>query len=148
MYPGPADPDYGAFLVPLVDALRRRGHELELAVLTARARGLRKYFILERRARAVAARLRPEVVYAHFLVPTGLVADLAARAPLVVTAHGRDVRNVGAIPGVRLATRAVVRRASAVVAVSHYLRSELERRIPDAQGKVSVVDCGVDLDRF
>ncbi len=30
----------------------------------------------------------------------GLLAALATRAPLVVTAHGRDVRNVGSIPGV------------------------------------------------
>ena len=42
---------------------------------------------------------RPDVVWAHFLVPTGLIASKVA-APLVVTAHGRDVRNVGAFPGV------------------------------------------------
>jgi glycosyltransferase involved in cell wall biosynthesis len=148
MWPGPDDPDHGAFLVPLVDALRRRGHELELAVLTSRAGGMRKYATLARRARQAARRLRPDVVYAHYLVPTGLVADVASRAPLVVTAHGRDVRNVGSIHGVKAATRAVVRRAVAIVAVSHYLRRELEREIPDARGKVSVVDCGVDLDRF
>ena len=148
MYPGPDDPDHGAFLVPLVGALRRRGHVVELAVLTARAGGSRKYLSLARRARQAARRLRPDVVYAHYLVPTGLIGDLASRAPLVVTAHGRDVRNVGSIRGVKLATRAVVRRAVAIVAVSHYLRRELERRIPDARGKVSVVDCGVDLDQF
>jgi len=82
-------------------------------------------------------------------VPTGLIGALAGRrAPLVVTAHGRDVRNIGTIPGVRLATKLVVRRASAVVAVSDYLRRELEAKIPDARGKVEVIDCGVDLERF
>jgi len=55
MYPGPDDPDHGAFLVPLVEALRRRGHELELAVLTSRAGGRRKYVTLARRARAAGA---------------------------------------------------------------------------------------------
>ena len=54
-------------------------------------------------AREAARRFRPDVVYAHFLVPTGLVAALASSAPLVVTAHGRDVRNVGAIRGHRRA---------------------------------------------
>jgi glycosyltransferase involved in cell wall biosynthesis len=65
-----------------------------------------------------------------------------------VTAHGRDVRNVGAFPGIRSATRFVVRRAAAVVAVSDYLRAELETKVPEARGKVEVVDCGVDLERF
>jgi glycosyltransferase involved in cell wall biosynthesis len=148
MYPGADDPDHGAFLVPLVEALRRRGHELELAVLTRRAGGRRKYFALAPRARAAARSFRPDVVYAHYLVPTGLIADLASRAPLVVTAHGRDVRNIGSIRGVKLATQVVVRRAVAIVAVSHYLRRELESRVPEARGKVSVIDCGVDLERF
>ena len=129
MWPGPDDPDHGAFLVPLVDALGRRGHELDLAVLTSRGGGRAKYLKLFREARAVARRTKPDVVYAHYLVPTGLIADLASRAPLVVTAHGRDVRNVGTVRGVKTATEAVVRRAHTVIAVSHYLRRELEARV-------------------
>jgi glycosyltransferase involved in cell wall biosynthesis len=35
-----------------------------------------------------------------------------------------------------------------VVAVSHYLRRELEAKIPAARGKTQVVDSGVDLERF
>ena len=148
MYPGPDDPDLGVFVAQLERALRERGHELELAVLDRRAGGKRRYVELARHARAAAQRFRPDVVYAHFLVPSGLAAALASRAPLVVTAHGRDVRNVGAIPGVAAATRYVVRRAAAVVAVSDYLRAELEAKIPQARGKTHVVDSGVDLDRF
>lgn len=148
MYPGPQDPDLGAFLVPLVDALRARGHEIELAVLNTRAGGKRRYLELLRRARKAARRTKPEVVYAHFLVPTGFIGMLASRAPLVVTAHGQDVANVGTVRGIRLATRVVVRDATAIVAVSHYLRRELEKQVPDARGKVKVVDCGVDLQRF
>lgn len=148
MYPGPADPDFGAFLVPLEEALRRRGHEIERAVLTSRAGGRRRYFELLRRARDAARRSRPDVIYAHFLVPTGVIAMLTSRAPLVVTAHGQDVANIGSIRGVRSATRLVVRHATAVVAVSHYLRRELEAKVPESRGKVTVVDCGVDLERF
>ena len=148
MYPGPSDPDLGVFVAQIERALRERGHELELAVLDRRAGGKRRYVELARHARAAAQRFRPDVVYAHFLVPSGLAAALASRAPLVVTAHGRDVRNVGAIPGVAAATRYVVRRAAAVVAVSDYLRVELEAKIPQARGKSYVVDSGVDLDRF
>jgi len=148
MYPGDAEPDYGVFVRQLELALAERGHEIEHAVLTSRSGGMRKYARLARRTVEAARRFRPDLVYAHFLVPTGLIAALASRAPLVVTAHGQDVANIGERAGVRAATSAVVRRASAVIAVSDYLRRELERKIPAAQGKTEVVDCGVDLERF
>ena len=148
MYPGPEDPDLGVFVAQLERALRARGHELELAVLDSRGGGKRRYATLAARAFRKARRFRPDVVYAHFLVPTGLAAALASKAPLVVTAHGRDVRNVGAVPGIRALTRFTVRRAAAVIAVSDYLRRELEAKVPEARGKTEVIDSGVDLERF
>jgi glycosyltransferase involved in cell wall biosynthesis len=148
MYPGPEAPDHGVFVKGIADALEERGHELERAVLLTRAGGRRRYAGLFAKTVRAARRFRPDVVYAHFLVPTGLLAGLATRAPLVVTAHGRDVRNVGSIPGVRAATRRVARRATTLVAVSDYLRRELEARVPEARGKTEVADCGVDLRLF
>jgi glycosyltransferase involved in cell wall biosynthesis len=148
MYPGSADPDLGVFVRQLEQALAERGHEIERAVLDRRAGGRRRFAVLARRTLAAARRFHPDVVYAHFLVPTGLIAALAGRAPLVVTAHGRDVRNVGSFPGIRAATRFVVRRAAAVVAVSEYLRTELEAKVPEAREKTHVVSSGVDLERF
>jgi glycosyltransferase involved in cell wall biosynthesis len=148
MYPGPDAPDHGVFVKQIADALEERGHELERSVLVTRAGGRRRYATLYARAARAARRFRPDVVYAHFLVPTGLLAGLATRAPLVVTAHGRDVRNVGSIPGVRAATRAVARRATTLVAVSDYLRTELEERVPEARGKTETANCGVDLRLF
>ena len=144
MYPGPADPDLGVFVRQLEVALLQRGHEIELAVLDSRGGGKRRYAELARRVHAAS---RPDVVYAHFLVPSGLIA-LKADAPLVVTAHGRDVRNVGSIAGIAALTAIVVRRAAAVIAVSDYLRRELECKLPGARGKTSVIDSGVDLERF
>jgi len=144
MYPGPDDPDLGTFVAQMERALRDRGHEIDLAVLDRRSGGKLRFVELARRVRAAR---RPDVVWAHFLVPTGLIASRVA-APLVVTAHGRDVRNVGAFPGVARLTRSVVRRATTVIAVSDYLRRELEERVPEARGKTEVVDSGVDLERF
>ena len=92
-------------------------------MLDRRAGGKRRF--LELRAARPRAPRRPDVVWAHFLVPAGLFAR-EVDAPLVVTAHGRDVRNIGALPGVAALTRRVVRRASTVIAVSEYLRRELE----------------------
>jgi glycosyltransferase involved in cell wall biosynthesis len=144
MYPGPADPDLGTFVAQLEQALRERGHDVDLAVLDRRSGGKRRYLELRRRVRRART---PDVVWAHFLVPAGLFAA-EVDAPLVVTAHGRDVRNVGEIPGVAALTRRVVRRASTVIAVSNYLRRELETKIPEARGKIEVVNSGVDLSRF
>jgi len=148
MYPGDSEPDYGVFVRSLEQALEARGHTIERVVLTSRAGGKAKYARLGALTVAAARRFRPDVIYAHFLVPTGLLAGLASRAPLVVTAHGQDVANIGSIPGIRSATAAVVRRANAVIAVSDYLRRELEAKVPAARGKTHVVDSGVDLQRF
>jgi glycosyltransferase involved in cell wall biosynthesis len=148
MYPGPDDPDLGVFVANLERELAARGHELERAVVDTRAGGSARHLRLLRDARRVARRFEPDVAYAHFLVPAGLAAALATRAPLVVTAHGQDVANIGAKPGVRAATRRVVRRAATVIAVSRWLRDQLEAAIPDARGKTEVIDCGVDLVRF
>ena len=145
MYPGPTDPDLGVFVAQMERALAERGHQIDRAVIDRRAGGKRRYLDLARAARRAR---RPDVVYAHFLVPAGLIAAFAQRAPLVVTAHGRDVRNIGSIPGVNAATRLTVRRAVTVIAVSDYLRRELEAKLPDARGKTEVVDSGVDLERF
>ncbi len=144
MYPGPDGPGLGTFVAQLEHALRERGHDVDLAVIDRRAGGKRRFLELRRRVRAAE---RPDVVWAHFLVPAGLIAT-QVDAPLVVTAHGRDVRNVGAIPGMAALTARVVRRASAVIAVPEYLRGELETKLPAARGKTEVVNSGVDLDRF
>ena len=115
MYPGPNTPSFGTFVADLEAALAARGHELERAVVAdgaARARHLS----LARDVVSAARRFRPDVVYAHFLVPAGLLAALAGAVPAILTAHGQDVANAGSSHAVRLATRLAVRRAAGVVA--------------------------------
>jgi glycosyltransferase involved in cell wall biosynthesis len=148
MYPSAAEPDFGVFVADLERELVSFGHEVERAVLDSRGGGPLRHLRLALATARAARRFRPDVVYAHVLVPAGLWAALLGRAPLVVTAHGQDVANIGRIPGVRAATRFVVRRASAVIAVSGYLRGLLEERLPGARAKTHVIDCGVDLERF
>ena len=147
MYPGPDAPELGTFVADLERALRERGHELERAVVDARG-GRVRHAALARDVVMAARRFRPDVAYAHFLVPAGLLAVLAGRAPTVVTAHGQDVENAAGSRVVRAATRLTVRRAAGVVAVSRWLASRLETVAPEARGRIEVIDCGVDLDRF
>jgi len=151
MYPSAAAPDFGVFVQGLERQLAARGHEFERVVLDRRGGGKLRHARLGVRAIRVARRFRPDVVYAHFLFPTGfsgLLAARGARAPLVVTAHGQDVANLTEYPFVRPFGRRVVAGAAAVIAVSGWLRDRLVRSAPAAAGKTEVVDCGVDLERF
>ncbi len=147
MYPGPDAPELGTFVADLERGLEQRGHEIARAVV-ARRGGRSRHLVLARDVVVTARRFRPDVVYAHFLVPAGLLATLAGRAPVVLTAHGQDVENAVTSRVVRAATRLAVRRAAAVVAVSGWLLGRLEAAVPEARGRTEVIDCGVDLERF
>jgi glycosyltransferase involved in cell wall biosynthesis len=147
MYPGPDAPDLGTFVAELEAGLAARGHELARAVVDRRG-GRSRHLALAYDVVATARRFRPDVVYAHFVVPAGLLAVLGGRAPVVLTAHGQDVANAERSGAVRAATRFAVRRAAAVVAVSDWLRIRLEAVVPEVAGRVEVIDCGVDLQRF
>ena len=151
MYPGPADPDLGAFVAQIERELVAQGHRVERAVIDRRGGRPTKYARLLADALRTARSFRPDVVFGHFLVPAGAIAAAVAaagRLPVVLMAHGRDVRNVGEIPGVGLVTRLAVARAATVIANSAYLRAELLDRVPALAGRVEVIDCGVDLERF
>lgn len=142
MWPGPKDPDLGTFVEQIARELQRLGHEVDHAVLDTRRGGpLRHLRLLGRTVRA----RRPDVAFAHFLVPTGLSALLGTRAPLVVMAHGQDVANAERFLPVRSATRLVVRHAAGVIANSRHLAGRLEA-ITGVWAEV--VDCGVDMEAF
>ncbi len=151
MWPSPANPDLGSFLVPIKRELEALGHEVDVASISRRGGAPTKYAKLSGTAVAAALRRRPDVVFAHFLFPAGAAgaaASLASRAPLVVMAHGQDVANLGAIRGATTATRSVVGRAATMIANSRWLGNRLSERIPAAAGKLEIVDCGVDLEAF
>ena len=147
MYPGPDAPTLGSFVATLEHELEERGHELSRAVVD-RTGGRSRHARLALDVVQTARRFRPDVVYAHFLVPAGLLAAIGGRAPLVVTAHGQDVENARNNRAIREATRFTVRKAHAVVAVSAWLLERLAEVVPEVRAKSTVIDCGVDLERF
>src|SRR5918996_2185518 len=103
MWPGPADPDHGSFLVPVARELEALGHEVDVVAIDHRGGSRTKYARLTRDSVAAARRRRPDVVFAHFLFPAGAagaLASLASRAPLVVMVHGQDVANLARMRGV------------------------------------------------
>src|SRR2546429_3305197 len=94
MYPGPADPDLGVFVRGLEEQLVARGHEVERAVLDRRGGAKGKYLRLAGATPTSSRRFKPDVGYAHFLGPTGLIGALARGAPPGVTAHRPDARDI------------------------------------------------------
>lgn len=151
MYPGPTDPDLGAFVAQLERELVARGHAIDRAVVDRRGGPPTKHAALAARSVVAGLRRRPDVIYAHFLAPAGVVAAAVGallRRPVVLTAHGQDVRNAASRGPVRRATAWACARARAVVCVSDALRGELEAAVPVARGRTHVIDCGVDLERF
>jgi glycosyltransferase involved in cell wall biosynthesis len=151
MWPSPEHPDLGSFLVPLTRELEALGHDVDVVSISQRGGSKAKYLRLAREARADAHRFRPDVVFAHFLFPSGAVGARAAHAagvPLVVMAHGQDVANLGRVPGVKAATRWVLSRSSAVIANSRWLAGRLMEQVPSVEPKITVADLGVDLDAF
>ena len=151
MWPGPDDPDLGSFLVPVVAELESRGNVVDVVAIDHRRRSRTKYARLTAAALARAARGRYDVIFAHVLFPAGMsaaIASAATRTPLVAMAHGQDVANLGDVRGVTPATRAVVARASGLIANSRWLAEHLSERIPAASAKLTVADCGIDLESF
>lgn len=151
MWPGQADPDLGSYLVPVRDQLVAIGNEVEVVAIDHRGGSRAKYPRLCADAVAAARRFRPDVVFAHILFPAGAagaMAAIAGRAPLVVMAHGQDVANLGTVPGVTAATRAVLGRSTGIICNSRWLAERLCVRIPAARPKIEVADCGIDLGAF
>lgn len=147
MWPGPKDPDFGAFVAEMCDALTTHDMQVDTAVIDRRGGGPWKYLGLL--GRTLARARRSEVIYAHYLFPTGAIAAVAGaltRTPVVLTAHGQDVANLDRSWLAR-ATAPGLRRADTVIAVSGHLADRLRAARPDLE-RVEVINMGVNMDRF
>lgn len=141
-YPTPDRPAAGAFV-------RDRLADVD-AVVVAPMRydqpGWRRYLWLARRALTVRGRF--DGVEGHFVLPSGVVALLAARLrglPLLVYAHGRDVREIARRnPLMGWLARRVVRDADAVVTNS----AETAGLVEALGGRAEIIAPGIELSRF
>ncbi len=151
MYPSPTAPDYGSFVRDMCDALEQRGHDVQRTVIDSRASGViatpKKYGQLG--ARGIAGARWADVIYSHYLFPTGAIAAAAGRIskrPWVITAHGGDVAQLHRWP-LRWATGLGTAHAAAIIAVSHYVAARITQsgvRTPS----LYVANMGVDVQRF
>lgn len=105
-----------------------------------------------REALQIAEECRPDVVHAHWAIPSGLPARAAARrvgAPVVVTVHRADAE----IASRRRSTagrlmRGVVGAADTVIAVSEVLAEQLAAEFGVPDERLEVLPMGVDTAVF
>ena len=91
-----------------------------------------------------------DAVDAHYFYPDGVAAALIAkwfRRPLVITARGSDIMQLGGHVVPRAAIRWAASRADAIVTVCAALKDELAQ-LGVAPAKVTVLRNGVDLGAF
>ena len=98
--------------------------------------------------RQVVHATKPEVVHAHWVVPSGVMAILGFTGlPVVISLHGSDVFVAETNPAVRAAAGMALRRAGAVTTCSNDLRRRAIA-LGAREDTTTVVPYGVDTARF
>ncbi len=93
-------------------------------------------------------RLGPDLVHAHWVIPTGLFAEMAVAGrgiPVVLTAHGVDIHAMRVGPVQRL-RRWILGRAAVVLPVSEALATRIRELVPAADPPV--VPMGADTEEL
>lgn len=155
MYPIPEDPSSGVFIEQQVEGLRRNGLEVDVLLIPRDTHGMRAYVGMATVLRERIHEWNPDVVHIMY---GGVMAAVATRVvqdrPTIITFHGSDLlgdyssglaRRIIAAYGV-WASRRAARRANGVIVVAKHLKDRLPGDIDP--GKVQVIPCGIDMDRF
>lgn len=151
MWPRRDRPAFGAFVQSQVQSLEALGVDIALHVI-AGDRGAMAYALDVPAVRQAVRRFRPDIVHAHYGL-SGWTAQWQPR-PLVVSFCGDDLLGTPAPGGgltlksqvaVRM-SRAVAKRAAAIICKSRNLAAALER--PADRARAHIIPNGVNIDRF
>lgn len=155
IYPAPDRPYLGIFVQEQVNGLRAAGADVDVLFVDRQTEGMKTYFRLHHPVRERVERFRPDVIHVMY---GGVMAErVVARAwgrPVVVTFQGSDLlgenlsglaRKLISRVGIGFSLRAAG-RADGVVIVARSLEERLPRSVD--RGKIRVIPCGIDLDRF
>lgn len=98
-----------------------------------------------------ARRLRPDLLHAHWLLPNGFIAAVAARRlgiPLVISVPGSDAQVARANPLFRAMARFAMRQANLLTANSADLRDAVLELEPAAANRFELIVYGTDPQKF
>lgn len=97
---------------------------------------------------------RADLIHAHWLVPSGLIAGWIAgwrKKSLIITAHGSDIQLIRKIPFGKQLLKHMVKRAKAVTVISEKGRQTLRdilKNEPELHDKIQVLPMGVHQESF
>jgi glycosyltransferase involved in cell wall biosynthesis len=154
IYPTPQAPFSGNFVEQQIKGLRQIGLDVDVLFVDRGQKGMGVYMGLGGQIQVSIKRFQPDIVHAMYGgVMAGQVTKTVNDRPTVVTFHGSDLlgehlsgvlRKLIAGYGVGVSWRAA-RRASGIVVVSKDLREALPG---DTNTPITVIPCGIDLQRF
>ena len=97
-----------------------------------------------RAIRRAIERFRPEVLHAHWWIPSGWFAS-RGRVPYLITCHGSDIRLLERGNLVRRLARPAFRNAARITTVSNFLAQDLQRLLPGLEVAVLVTPMPVNV---
>ncbi|MCL7746765.1 glycosyltransferase [Halalkalibacter alkaliphilus] len=158
MYPGAKSSTFGIFVKNQVQALREHGAKVDVVAVSDpdmnKPNVLKKY--LKWAAETMFSFLfkgrRYDVVHAHYVFPTGMLALLFKKwfkTRMVVTAHGGDINRMAKkSERIKQWTAKILEEADHVITVGHDLYREIHEKYHIPEEKLSVINMGVNLEVF
>lgn len=154
MYPSKNHQSFGIFVKNQVEALRKKGLDVDVAAITDPRMGkihvLKKYLLW---AIKIGYRLafrgkKYDMIHAHYVFPSGLFALLFKniyKVPFVVTAHGGDIDRMARKSSFFLQqTKKIMNEAKQVIAVGEKLKSDIIKDFEIPEEKVCIINMGVN----
>ncbi|MBI5787877.1 MAG: glycosyltransferase [Candidatus Schekmanbacteria bacterium] len=156
MYPSENHPSFGVFIKNHIKIFNKENIEYRLIANQIKKGELfltsLKYFTLIVRTLIISFTAKFDIVHAHFIFPTGIIALIPSylrRKKLIITAHGGDVNEMPYRNNLlwRL-TKFTLNNADKIICVSNDLKEKLNAEFKIPFDKIAVINMGVDTKLF
>ena len=97
------------------------------------------------RAAAEARRFEPDLVHAHYAAGFGLWGMQTRIQPSLVSVWGADIIDFPSNPVTRALIRRILKKADGITATSQFLKAAVEKLLPAAGAKTTVIPFGVTV---
>lgn len=158
MYPSKDHVSFGIFVKNQVEALKKAGASVELAVndnpKTGKKNTISKYikWSLNAFTKGFALRKELNVTHAHYVFPSGMLSLILKKMfgiPFIVTAHGGDIERMAKKSArIHKWTQKILQESAHVIAVGPVLAKQIEQDFQIPKEKISVFSMGVNREVF
>jgi len=158
MYPSKRSSTYGIFVKNQVEQLRKKGLIVEVAAIKDPRRG--KFHTIKKHIVWFMKILyfftirgkKYDVVHAHYIFPSGWAALLFKKffkARIVITSHGGDIDQMPQkSKRIFRKTKRILQASDQVLAVGEQLKVDMINKFGISEGKITVLNMGVDRGIF